>query len=1046
MLNAIIHWSLGHRLAVLAGAAAILAFGTYESISAPIDVFPQFAPPQVVIQTEAPGYAPLQVEQQVTRPLEYALLGLGSVQDVRSSSITGLSVITVIFNEDSNIWTDRQLVGEALGVVSVLPPRVNRPRLAPVTSPIGIIEVIGITSTQPHDSTIPGANDDMRSDQDPCLARTLADWVIRPRLLAVPGVANVTIYGGLEKQYQVVISPSQLRNYNLSLEQVMSATAQSNAQGTGGFFTTPGQQLVIHTSGQIADLDQLRKSTVAIRNGTPIKLGEIGEVRFGASPAIGGASINGGPGLILQVMKQPWADTVATTRAVDSALSDLAPTLPHNVEIHPGLFKQADFIQSTTLELKTAILEGGLLVAIILFVFMRSVRSASISLIAIPLSLLTAVLILVRSGASLNSMTLGGLVLALGEVVDDAIIDVENISRRLRENRSRTDPLPIWRVVYLASTEVRDSVVYATFIVALVFLPIFFLSGVEGRIFTPLAEAYILSTLASLLVALTVTPVLSFWLLPQVAHAGDNRLVSTVKRAYEKLISRTLSHARVIGIASLVASAIALATVPFMGGEFLPALNEDNAVLHMVGLPGLSLEQVLLSGQHLERALLRVPEITSVDQRAGRAELGEDTNDLNYSELDVRFKAGRRPKAQVIADLRRVTDGFPGFVWSTNQYISERMDEVLSGSTSDVVMKVFGPDLEVLDRISAEIQQVAAEVPGVADLQRVEQTETPQLDIRFDREAAQAYGLTSDQVASAVQTAFLGTSVGTVLEDQMSFDLVVKFPDRQKADLQTIKDTLIDAGNAKVPLREIAQVNIAPAPSAIARENGTRVMVVQSNVENRDLVGFVTDLRSRLQRSVSLPTGYRLEFGGQFESRARAARLIELLGIAALGGIVLLLYSAFSSFRDTFLVLFNVPMAFVGGVAAVLLSGANVSIATLIGFITLFGITTRNGIMLITHYQHLQREEGEQFNAGMVLRGASERLLPILMTALATGLALLPVAVTPNRPGRELEQPMAIVILGGLVTSTILNLLVMPTLFLRYGRRAGVGARTLDER
>ena len=1024
MLNAVIEWSLKHRLAVLTGAAAVLAVGAYDSISAPIDVFPQFAPPQVVVQTEARGYAPLQVEQQVTRPLEYALLGLSSVQDVRSSSITGLSVVTIIFNEDSNIWTDRQLVGEAIGTVSSLPSGVARPRLAPVTSPIGIIEVLGVTSRLPQAS------------QDPYQLRTLADWVIRPALLSVSGVANVTIYGGLEKQYQVVVSPPQLRSYNLSLEQVMSGAAQSNAQGAGGFFTTPGQQLVIHTNGQIADLDQLRKSVVAIRNGIPIKLGEIGDVRFGAAPSIGGASINGEPGIMLQVMKQPWADTVATTRAVDSALKDLEPSLPGNVEIHSGLFKQADFIQSTTSELKTAILEGGLLVAAILFVFMRSVRSASISLIAIPLSLLTAVLILVRSGASLNSMTLGGLVLALGEVVDDAIIDVENISRRLRENKLRTEPLPAWRVVFLASTEVRVSVVYATFIVALVFLPIFFLSGVEGHIFSPLAVAYILSTLASLLVAFTVTPVLSYWLLPQAAQAGDNRLVSTLKRVYEKLIQRTLPRARIIGAGSLLASAAALAALPFMGGEFLPALNEDSAILHMIGLPGLSLDQALSTGERVERALHKVPEITSVDQRAGRAELGEDTTGLNYSEFDVKFGKSARPKSQVIADLRRVTAGFPGFVWSTNQYISERMDEVLSGSTSDVVLKVFGPDLDALDRISAQVQQVAAQTPGVADLQRVQQTNTPQLDIRFDRDAAQAYGLTSDQVATAVQTAFLGTSVGTVLEGQMSFDLVVKFPDRNKADLQSIRGTLIDAGNAKVPLGEVANVNIAPAPSTIARENGARVMIVQCNVEDRDLVSFVTDLRSRLERSVKLPSGYRLEYGGQFESRTRAARTIELLGLAAIGGIVLLLYSAFSSFRDTLLVLFNVPMAFVGGVAAVLLSGADVSIATLIGFITLFGITTRNGIMLITHYQHLQREEGERFSAGMALRGASERLLPILMTALATALALLPVALTPNRPGRELEQPMAIVILGGLFTSTALNLLVMPALFLRYGRRA----------
>lgn len=1037
MLNAVIQWSLKHRLAVLAGAIAILAFGTYQSVSAPVDVFPEFAPPQVVVQTDAAGYAPLQVEQQVTRPLEYSLLGLSNVEDVRSTSITGLSEITVVFKEDSNIWTDRQLVGEALGTVSTLPPEVDHPRLAPITSPIGLIEVIGLSSARSG------------ADVDPYQLRTLADWVIRPRLLAVSGVANVTIYGGLEKQYQVVVSPSQLRGYNLSLDQVLSATMQSNAQGAGGFFTTPGQQFVIHASGQIAGLDQLRKSVVTIRGGTPITLGDVGEVRFGAAPAIGGATVNGGSGIVVQILKQPWADTVATTQAVDKALADLGPTLPADVRIHPGLFKQSTFIEITVSELKTAILEGGLLVAIVLFVFMRSVRSASISLIAIPLSLLTAVLILVRSGASLNTMTLGGLVLALGEVVDDAIIDVENISRRLRENRSRSAPLSVWRVVYLASTEVRDSVVYATFIVALVFLPIFFLSGVEGRIFTPLGEAYILSTLASLLVALTVTPVLSFWLLPGAGHVADNRLVAAIKRGYERIVGRTLPHARTIGILSALASLIALGTLPFMGGEFLPELNEDSAVLHMTSLPGISLDQALSTGRRLERALLHIPEVASADQRAGRAELGEDANDVNSSEFDVGFRASGRPKDQVIADVRRVTDGFTGYVWATKQYVSERMDEVLSGSTSDVVMKVFGPDLDELDRLSSQVQDVAAKTPGVADLERVQQTETPQLEVQFDRQAALVYGLTSAQVATAVQTAFLGTSVGTVLEGEKSFDLVAKFPDGRKADLQAIRSTLIDTGNAegsaKVPLGAVAHVNLVPAPSSIAHENGMRVIVVQCNVEDRDLVGFVTDLRARLQRSIKLPTGYRLEYGGQFESRTRAARRIEFLGLAALGGIVLLLYSAFSSVKDTLLILFNIPMAFLGGVAAVWFSGANVSIATLIGFITLLGITTRNGIMLLSHYRHLQKEEGEPFSAAMVLRGASERLLPILMTALATALALLPVALGSNRPGRELEQPMAIVILGGLVTSTVLNLLVMPTLFLRYGRRAALDGPTPEE-
>ncbi|MHB8735545.1 MAG: efflux RND transporter permease subunit [Terriglobales bacterium] len=1022
MLNAIIRWSLHNRAVVVALALVLLVWGGVQALHAPVDVLPQFSPAQVVIQTEAPGFAPPQVEQQVTIPLETSMLGLNGVEDVRSTSIDGLSIITVYFNSGSSVWTDRQLVAEALTTVATLPSSVQPPRLTPVTSPIGMTEVLGMT--------------DDAAGTHPYRLRTLADWLVRRRLLAVPGVANVTVYGGEIKQYQITVDPRRLQQFGLSLVQILQAARDAGALG-GGFFSTPSQQIIVHASGQIEDLDSLSRTGVAIAHGVPITLGQVATIHFGEPPPIGGATLNGRPGVVLQVFKQPWADTIPLTAAIDRAVHDLQPSLPAGIRLIPDLFRQARFVQASIHELNTAILEGGLLLVLVLVVFLRNGRAAAISFTAIPLSLLTAVLVLIHGGASLNAMTLGGLLLALGEVVDDAIIDVENIGRRLRENQIAARPAPLWEVVFHASTEVRGSVVYATLIVVLVFLPVLALPGVEGHIFAPLAKSYILAILASLAVALTVTPVLSFWWLPRrttVVAEADGRLVRSLKNNYEGILRRTLPYPRVLAVAALLGSGIALVTLSHLGGEFLPPFQESNLILHMTSLPGISLSTTLAEGQRLEKELLRLPGVASVDQRAGRASLGEDTVSSNNSEFDLNLRSGF-DRQRTLAQIHRVTQTFPAFVWAAKGFISERMDEVLAGSTGTVAIKIYGGDLDQLQQIAAQVQAQLATLPGVRDLQMAQASNVPELDIHLRRAAAAAYGISSADLASTVQMAFYGSTVGTVFEGQRHFDLVVRFPEDSVASPAMAATLLVGSpGQSPVPLASVADVHMTEGPQQITRENGSRVVVVQCNVNGRDLVGFVNRARARIGTHVHPPNGYTIEYAGAYQSRAEATTRLRTLSLAALAAGVFLLYLAFRSVRATALVLFNIPVAFLGGVAAVWVSSSPVSVGTLVGLITLLGITARNGIMMVSHYHHLEEREGEEFGPQLVLRGARERLVPILMTATATGLALLPILVGGQHSGREMELPMAIVIVGGLITSTLLNLLILPTLYLQWGR------------
>jgi CzcA family heavy metal efflux pump len=1027
MLNRIILWSLRNRVVVLAVATLLIVFGAGAAKDAPLDVFPDFAPPQVVIQVEAPGFSAEEVEQLVALPLETALNGASNLEIIRSSSAAWLAAIICTFAERTDIFRARQLVGEKLQIArSRLPEGANEPQMTPISPPVGTLLRVSLTASKTSMMDL----------------RTLADWTIRPRLLSVAGVSQVTIFGGEVKQYQVTVDPAKLKDYGVTLGEVMSAARRANQNAGAGFFDSAGQNLVIQGEGRVRALSDLENAVVAVKNFLPVKIGQVARAQFGPEYKVGDASTSGQPSVIVIVLKQPWANTLETTREVERALDGLRHTLPPDVVMDAGIFRQADFIERSVSNINWAILQGGLLVVLVLALFLFNWRAGLISLTAIPLSLLVAIIILRWFGATINTMTLGGLAIAIGEVVDDAIIDVENVWRRLRENRLQDSPDSTLSVIYHASSEVRRSVVYATVIVALVFLPIFSLSGLAGRIFAPLGYAYIIAILASLIVALTVTPAFCYVLLPSVmarrgARSDETVTVRLIKRAYAHVINPALNHPRAIIFTSVLLLALALAAIPFLGGEFLPEFNEGNLIIHMTGVPGASLEESMRVGALVQRRLAQLPETSKVAQQTGRAELSEDTFGPNVTEVHVNLKESDRERDEVVGDVRRRLEDIKGFTFAINQFISERIEEVLSGTTAPIVVKLFGPDLDALADKAGEIQRAMADVPGVADLTVERQTGAPKVLVKFNRDTLALYGLNSADLAETVRAAFYGAKVSDVFEQQKSFAVLVRYEPSQARDVAAMRETLIDTPTgASVPLGALAEINIVNGPSVINRENAQRRIVISCNVTGeRSLTEVVADIQRRVSEKIRLPTGYYIVYGGQYEAQSRALRQILLLSGAAVVGIFLLLFLAFRSFGQALLVMANLPLALIGGVAAVLVaSEGETSVASLVGFVTLFGIATRNGIMLITHYNHLMAEEGMAFGRELVVRGAMERLSPILMTALTAGLGLLPLALSAGKPGRELEQPMAVVILGGLATSTLLNLVVLPTLYLKFGR------------
>lgn len=1024
MLDAIIRFSLRHRLFVVLAAVALLLYGGWAVTRLPVDVFPDLNRPTVTVMAEAGGLSPEEVELLVTRPIEVSMNGAPGVRRVRSSSGVGLSVVYVEFDWGTDIYLDRQLVAERLQVAREGLPRDVVPHLAPVSSIMGEILLLGVQSEGERTS--------------PLELRSLADWVIRQRLLTIPGIAQVTVMGGGVKQYQVLVDPEKLLAFNLTFEEVERAAGLAQGNTTGGFVTQGGREYLVRNLARSASVEDLAATVVSVRDGVPVRLSQVAEVKVGPAVKRGDGGMNGRPAVILAVQKQPGASTLALTKQVKAAVAELRRTLPEDVHMEP-LFEQADFIEASISNVVEALRDGALLVVVVLFLFLVNLRTTAITLTAIPLSFVITGLVMTAFGLSINTLTLGGLAVAIGELVDDAIVDVENVYRRLKENRHKEHPEPALRVIYRASSEVRNSIVFATLIVVLVFLPLFAMGGVEGRLFAPLGVAYIVSIVASLFVSLTVTPVLCAYLLPRarLLEHGDGALVRALKARARRLYEVALAHPGAVMGASVVLVLVAAATVPFMGRTFLPPFSEGTATLNLLASPGTSLEESNRYGLLAERLIASVPEVRTVGRRTGRAEQDEHAEGVHYSELDVDFKEGGRPRTEVLADMRAKLAQLPGVSVSIGQPISHRLDHLLSGIRAQVAVKVFGHDMDALRAKAEQVRQEMAEVPGIVDLQVEQQTLIPQLQLRLKREEAARLGVQPGAMAEQLEKAFNGVVVGQVLEGQRTFDVLVRYDEPSRVSAEAFRRALVDTpSGARVPVSAVAEVMETRGPNLINHDHLQRRVVVMANVAGRDLGSAVDEVRARVAERIQLPVGTTLAYEGQFESQQSATRLIALLSLLSLTGMFLVLYAHFRSVRLVLQVMLNIPLALVGSVAAVWLTDGTLSVATLVGFITLCGIASRNTIMMISHYLHLVEVEGERFGPGMVVRGSLERLVPVLMTALTAGLALVPLALAAGEPGKEILHPVAVVILGGLVSSTLLDMVVTPAVFYRFGRPA----------
>ena len=1019
MLQAIVEWSVRQRFVVVILAVALLGAGFYATHHAALDVFPEFTPPQVIVQTEAPGLSAAEVEQLVTTPVETAISGLPRFEVSRSQSIQGLSVVTLIFRSGTDVYRARQMVAERLAeLTGKLPVGVKAPRVAPLTAATGRLLTAGFTSDK----------------LSPIELRDRIQWQLRPRLLGVEGVASVTIFGGGVKQYQVQINPDYLAARGLTVTDVLDAARMSGGIRGAGFIEQPGQRLTLRVEGQVRSPDELGGAVVVASAGTPVRLRDVAVVTEAPEPKFGDATVNGTPGVLIVVAKQYEGDAYEITRRVEAEIERMRPALEQEgIVYHPALFRQANFIDAAVGSVTHALLIGAGLVVVVFVLFLFNLRIAFISLTAIPLSLLGAISVLWAFGISLNTLTLGGLAIAVGEVVDDAIIDVENIYRRLRENALLDRPRPAAEVVLSASMEVRGAVVYATFMVVLVFLPVFFLSGLQGRLFAPLGYAYVLAVLVSLVVALTVTPALSMLLLPGTKGATEPPFVRWLQAAYEWVLRRLDREvALVMTVVALLLAASVWAMAGF-GGEFLPELKENHFVVHMRGLPGTSLQQSLASGGQVTKALRQNPAVRSVAQAAGRAELGEDTWGVEYSEFEVDLnQLDPEEYEQFETFLRSSLADRAGYTFEMLPFLSERIKETLSGTTATMAIKVIGDDFGSLDRTADEVARVLEGVPGHADVRVEAQTGSPELVVRIRPQDAAHHGLRTSAVLDAVSTAYQGASVGQVYDRNRVIDVSVLLEPTARTDPQRVAELWLNTPAGRVQLKQVADVFLSDGRFLVAHENGLRRQVVTCNVRGRDVESFAAEVERRVKALPATP-GVTVAVTGEHEARRAAEREILLLGGAAGLGVVLLLGMALRSFRALVLVMANLPFALIGGVAAVYMAGGVLDVGALIGFVTLFGITVRNGLMMVSHWQHLHDVDGMPWGAELVIRGAKDRLAPVLMTALVTGLGLLPIAVGSGEPGKEVEGPMAQVILGGLVTSTALNLLVLPMLFRRFG-------------
>lgn len=1023
MLNLIVEFSLRFRGIVIALACALAGYGIYAFTQAAYDVFPEFAPPQVVIQAEAPGLSPEQVEALVTQPIEQAINGVEGIESLRSQSIQGLSLTTVIFQQSSDIYRARQAVAERLSAVAgQLPQGVPVPGMTPLTSSTSTVLVVGLTSDKRSLMTL----------------RTLADWTVKPRLLAVPGVAKVAIFGGEVKEFQIQVRPDRLVAYDLALDDVLSAARRATGVRGAGFIENDNQRITLQSEGQSLTASQLARSVVRQLNGAQVTLGDLGSVVEASAPPIGAAAIMGKPGVLVVVSAQFGANTLAVTLNVEQALADLRPAMAaQDVVLNPKLFRPANFIETATHNLKRSLLIGAVLVVLVLSLFLFNLRTAAISCAAIPLSLLGAVIVLQKIGFSLNTMTLGGLAIAVGVVVDDAVINVENILRRLRENRHLPVPRPIFRVVLEASIEVRSAVVYASFAVILVFVPVLTMSGVQGRLFAPLASAFMLAILASLMIALTVTPALCLVLLgAQRFDETEPLIVRWLKARYTRGLQRVETHSKLVLRMVIGGTVLGLAAVSSLGGGFLPELKEGHFIVHMSAVPGTSLPASLSLGKQVTKALLTLPFVRSVSQQIGRAEKADDTWGTHYSEFNVDLKPlGGEAAEQAQFQVRQLLAQFPGVNFAVKTFLTERVEETLSGYTASVVINVYGHDLDALDATAQNIARVLNTIPGAAEVQVQSPPGTPQLVARLRPTELARFGFDAVSVLDDMSTAYEGANAGQIYDGNQVFNVSVILDASSRRDItQVAALPLKSRSGIHLPLGQLAAVYQTAGRFVVLHQGAQRVQTVTCNVGGREVGAFVVDAQRRIGAEVKLPAATYLEFGGTAAGEARARRDL-LVNSALVGlGVVLLISVVVRNTRNLILVLLNLPFALVGGVLAVFIVGGMLSIGGLVGFVTLFGITLRNSIMMISHYEHLVTVEDQVWGPATALRGAAERLTPILMTASVTALGLLPLAINSSAPGHEIDGPMAIVILGGLITSTVLNLLVLPTLALRFGR------------
>lgn len=1019
MLNRIIQLSLNNRLLVLVFFALIMLVGSYIASEMDVDVFPDLTAPTVTVLTEAHGMATEEVERLVSFPLESALNGAPSIRRIRSSSAMGISIVWAEFEWGTDIYRARQIVAEKLATVEgKLPEGIESPTLAPISSIMGEIMLLSLSS----DST------------PPMELRTIADWNIRQQLLAIRGVAQVIVMGGGYKQYEIAVDPQRMKYFDVSLKEVEAAAASATKNASGGFINDFGNQYLIQGQGRTNAVGQIGQTLIRMQGTQPIKIEDVAEVRIGTAPKIGDAAVAAESSVILTLLKQPNANTLKLTERIDETIAALQPQLPEGVEINTHIFRQANFIKASIDNLQTTLFEGALFVSIVLFLFLLNWRTTAISLIAIPASLLVTIIFLKIFGFTINTMSLGGMAIAIGALVDDAIIDVENIFKRLRENviKPASEQQSVLKIIYDASSEIRNSILIATLIIIAAFIPLFFLSGMEGRLLEPLGISFIVAIFTSLFVAVTLTPVLSSYLLVNEARLKRQARGGWVERnlaaAYRKVLGLVLQIPRLVVLAAVLLFAFSLYLLTGLGRSFLPEFNEGSLTISVVTPPGTSLEESNKAGALVEKIMLEMPEVSITSRRTGRAELDEHAQGVNASEIDVPFELLERSKEEFLEEARTKLTIVPGANITIGQPIAHRIDHMLSGTRANIAIKVFGTDLNQLFSTGNEIKQEIENITGLVDLNVEQQIEVPQIRILPNRTMLAKYGIRLGDFMDFIDVAFAGESVGQVFEGQRSFDLVVRYNEQNRNTAEAIRNSLLDAHNGeKIPLYYVADVDIGPTPNSVSRENVQRKIVVSANVAGRDLRGVVNDIKVAIGENVTLPESYWVEYGGQFESEARATRLLLFTSLGAILVIFFLLYTEFNELSLAGIVLLNLPLALIGGVFIVYYTSGIVSIASTIGFISLFGIAARNGILMVSRYQVL-REAGSSIQE-TIMEGSADRLNPILMTALTTGLALIPLVLAADKSGNEIQSPMALVILGGLISSTLLNLVVIPAIF-----------------